>query len=369
MKHLRLLLSLCIIPCLISPGYGASTNFHGKKRLLVVDSYHREYIWSQETNEGICAAMLKFGYFDKKEQIAEYIKNDYVETSKVIIKKLWLDAKRKSNKTEKEEISLKIYKIAGEFKPDLILLGDDDAAEYIGKQFLDTEIPVVFWGVNYTPIKYGLVDCMDKPGHNVTGVYQSGYYIESLRLLKAIVPTAKTFAVLADNTPTGRSHYKAIEYLARKGALPLKLVETVSTNDYRSWKSKALELQKKVDVFFIAAYAGLKDKTVNYVQPEEVAKWYIHNISIPEAVGFRPFVKHGMLCAADDSGYNQGYEAVVIANDILAKGANPATYPPRAPKRGPHMVNIQRAKMLGITLTKDMGIEEYIGEAANLKGN
>ena len=70
------------------------------------------------------------------------------------------------------------------------------------------------------------------------------------------------------------------------------------------------------------------------------------------------FVSKGLLCGAFDSGYNQGYEAIRIANDILEHKHMPATYIPRAPKRGPLMVNRQRAKMLGLELTESMGIEQ-----------
>ncbi len=356
----RVSLILFIGLCLISVSYGTTKKASEKKRMLVVSSYNREYGWSIGTNEGFCAAMLKLGYFDNKDQIAGYTKNDYVETSRAIVKKLWMDAKRKNSKSEKAEASLRIAKIVRDFKPDIIFLGDDDAAEYIGAQFLDYKIPIVFWGINNTPVKYGLVDSMDKPGHNVTGVYQSGFYIESLELLKKIVPRVKTFAVLSDGTSAGRLHYKAIEYLEKERAFPLKLVETVSTNDYELWKKKALELQKKIDAFFVVHYAGLKDEAGNYVTPEEAAKWYVTHITIPEASVQHRFVEQGMLCAADDSAYKQGFEAVVVAHDILDKGTNPATYPPRVPERGALMVNMQRAKILGITLTKDMGIEEYI---------
>ncbi len=368
-KILKMMIVLICVFCLVLVSHGAPKQQKGKKRILVISSYHREYSWSKETNEGFCAALVKFGYFDNKEQAGEYTKNDYAESSRAIVKKLWMDAKRKSNSDEKKEMSLRIYKVARDFNPDIIFLGDDDAAEYIGKQFLDTEIPIVFWGVNNTPVKYGLVDDMKKPGHNVTGVYQPGSKVASLKLLKTIAPSIKTITVLSDATSAGRNHIKAMKYLAQKGDLPLKLADTVSTNDFEQWKSKALELQKKADSFFVAQYSGLKDAAGNYVPAEEVAKWYITHITIPEAVEFHQFIKQGMLCAADDSGYNQGYDAVVIAHDILAKGKNPATYPPRTPKRGALMVNRQRAKMLGITLTKDMGIEEYIEEASALKGS
>ncbi len=346
---------------------GAGASAAEKKRFMVVSSYHPEYQWSQETNNGFCTAMLKYGYFDSKEQAVELTENDAVETSKAIVKKLWMDTKRKKEKQAIAAITSEFTTVINDYKPDIIMLGDDNAANYIGNQFLDTNIPIVFWGVNNTPVKYGLVDSEEKPGHNVTGVYQSGYYVESLELLKKIKPSVKTFAILSVDTNTGRSHTKKIEYLALKGLLPLQLVDSISTNDFDSWKSKALDLQKKVDALFVAHYSGLEDKQKHYLSTDEVADWYFAHVQIPEAVGQSQFIKQGMLCGADDSGYNQGYEAVVIAHDILAKGADPSTYPPRAPKRGPLMVNRQRAQQLGIKLTDDMGIEEFIDEIPVLK--
>jgi putative ABC transport system substrate-binding protein len=372
MKLYKTVAALVVMCCLASVGHGASKskphkNTLIKKRILVVSSYHREYRWSQETHQGFCDAMLKYGYFDSKNQVKKYTKNDYVETKKAIVKKMWMDTKRKKGKQEKVETTARVTKEAKKFKPDFIFLGDDDAAKYIGNQFLDSRIPIVFWGVNNTPVKYGLVDTKERPGHNVTGIYQTGYYKESLLLLKKVVPSVKTFAVLTDDTIAGRSHYKAIEYLARQGALPLKLVETVVTGDYEKFKAKALELQSKVDAFFIAQYSSLRDKSGNYVSAYEIANWYMTHIKIPETAEQGQFVRQGMLCGADDSGYNQGFAAVGVAHDILSKGANPATYATRAPKRGALIVNRQRATMLGIILTKDMGIEEYVEKAAALK--
>ena len=56
-----------------------------------------------------------------------------------------------------------------------------------------------------------------------------------------------------------------------------------------------------------------------------------------------------------------------MAHDILTKGIKPADYPPHRVKRGPLIVNKERARLLGITLTPDMGIEEYAEEASVLK--
>ncbi len=361
------ILTAAVIFCLAATGYGAPKKTTAKERFVVVSSYHREYLWSQETNIGFCDAMRRAGYFNSAEQADEYSRNDYVETPTVIVKKLWMDTKRKKSRQEKLQATAEITRVIKEFKPTLIFLGDDDAAQYVGNQFLDTKVPIVFWGINNTPVKYGLVDSLEKPGHNVTGVYQPGYYRESLLLLKKIVPSVKTFAILTDDTTAGRSHYKAIEYLAQQKNLPLTLVETVITGDYEQFKSRVLELQKRVDAFFVAQYSSLLDKTGKYVTAYDVAAWYLAHVKIPETAEQGQFVKQGMLCGADDSGYNQGYEAVMVAADLLSKGANPATYPVRVPKRGALMVNRERANMLGITLTPEMGIEQYIESMDALK--
>lgn len=345
---------------LVTPGNAAPNCPSQKKRFFVVSSYHKEYNWSIETNNGFCAAMLRFKYLDNKSQIAEYTRNDFVETSRSVIKKMWMDSKRKKSNQEKATVTALITKSIKEFNPDILILGDDEAAEFVGGRFLNDKIPVVFWGLNHNPAKYGLVDRPDRPGHNVTGVFQSGYHAESAHMLRRIVPGVKSFAILSDETPSGRSNLKAVEYLVRKGEIPLKLIETVATNDSEIWRKKILELQEKVDAFYIAQYSGLKDRNGNPVPDLETAAWYVSHIKIPEFAGFKFRVEEGMLCAADDSGYNQAYEAVGVAQDILVNGAKPATYPTRAPKRGKLVANRERARILGIRLTEDMKIEEYV---------
>ena len=56
----------------------------------------------------------------------------------------------------------------------------------------------------------------------------------------------------------------------------------------------------------------------------------------------------GVLCAVDDSGYKQGYEAVRIAHRILAKGEMPGNISAYAPPPGGFVVNLERAEMLGL---------------------
>lgn len=228
-------------------------------------------------------------------------------------------------------------------------------------------MPIVFWGVNGGPVKYGLVDDINSPGHNVTGAWQAGYYRESLELLHRLAPKTKTFAILACSSETARAKIKAIQDLSQQGVLPLQLLQVVSTNSYALFQAEALKLADQVDAFFILNHDTLRDEQGNYVDILTVGRWYLEHLHKPETADERQFVQEGMLCVADDSGYNQAFEAVTMAVEILRKGQKPAQMKPRAPSRGPLIVNRQRAQMLGITLIPEMGIEEVIDEAAALQ--
>lgn len=256
-----------------------------------------------------------------------------------------------------------------EFKPDALLLGDDNATNYVGNQYIDTDTPIVFWGVNGYPLKYDLLDSIDAPGHNVTGIYQAGYLKEGVVWLRKLIPSVKTLAVLSDDSPTGRSKAKELARLVRQGQLPVRIVETVVTNSLETWKAKALALQDKVDAFFVLNHNTLKNANGQPVDQLEIGAWYLRNIKKPDIGHEKQFVEEGLLCAIDDSGYKQGYEAVKVAHRILTKGENPAAIPVYAPERGAFVVNLARAKMLGLldTVEGNPLVEQTIENALALE--
>jgi putative tryptophan/tyrosine transport system substrate-binding protein len=254
-----------------------------------------------------------------------------------------------------------------EFEPDIVLLGDDNAANHIGNEFIDSDTPVLFWGVNGTPVKYGLLDSHKRPGHNVTGIYQAGYLLESIELFKKIVPSVKTIAVISDDSKTGRSYLSALALLEQKKLLPVTVVETFRTNKFEEWKAALLRLQKRTDAFFIVNHNTLKDSFGQSVKQMEAGRWYLNNIKIPEATHPGYHVEEGFLCTADDSGFKQGYEAVKMMVRILKGGENPATMVPYAPPRGDLMVNMVRAKQLGIKIEDWMGVEKLVQKAKALE--
>ena len=338
-----------------------------KLRIFIVSSYHRQYLWSQDTSKGLYAAFKDFKFIDNDQQIDELAKNDSLETDSVVIKKVWMDTKRKSRKAQIAATTSDIVNEINVFKPDLVLLGDDNAANFVGAHLLNTSVPVVFWGVDFNPLAYGYIDSIAHPGHNVTGIYQSGYFKESLENLKKLFPNLKTFAILSDDSETGRAKSKVIVQLAEKGQLPLQLVGQVATNSFSEWQDSAMQLQGKVDAFFVVNHGSLKDDKDVPVDSLQAGAWYLVNIKKPEASPEKQFVQEGMLLSVDDSGYKQAYEAGRMADMILHQKKNPADIPLIAPSRGAIMVNRQRAAMLGVDLSNKGFIEEYIEKSAALE--
>jgi light-regulated signal transduction histidine kinase (bacteriophytochrome) len=72
--------SICLLVLLCVGPAGAQT---GKLTIFVVSSYHREYLRSQDTQKGLCAGLIEFGFIDNANQAAEFTKNDCVESDEL----------------------------------------------------------------------------------------------------------------------------------------------------------------------------------------------------------------------------------------------------------------------------------------------
>lgn len=62
---------------------------HEKRRIFIVSSYDRSYLWSQSTHAGVMAAMLRYGYLDYAEQGDKFFETDRLKTSRTVLAKSW----------------------------------------------------------------------------------------------------------------------------------------------------------------------------------------------------------------------------------------------------------------------------------------
>ena len=68
---MKKLLTMCIsvLTLLLVIPVSAQTS---KYIIFVVSSYHHEYLWSQDTQKGICAGLIEYGFIDSNDQATEF---------------------------------------------------------------------------------------------------------------------------------------------------------------------------------------------------------------------------------------------------------------------------------------------------------
>ncbi len=337
-------------------------------KIAIISSYHPEFLWTSETNEGVLKALREHKYLNSDKEEHEYTKNNYLKTEKVILRKWWMDSKRKSSLSEIQKEVTRIIADLKDFAPDIVLTGDDNATNYLGNYYIDSKTPLVFWGVNGNPMKYGLLDSLALPGRNITGVYQADYLKECTYFLKSLLPEVQNIAIVSDDSVSSRAKVKKLKRLGYSKQLPVEIKSTIVTNKVDNWKKEVITASKEVDAFFMLNHNTLKDKDGKPIDNMDIGAWYLKNIRKPEISYEQHFIVEGMLAAVSDSGVKQGYEAMKIAIRIL-EGENPGTIPVTAPQRGDYVVNKERAKMLGVyeKIKTNEKIEAWVEKALALK--
>ena len=259
--------------------------------IYIVDSYRNDkFPWTNEINQGIFSGLKK---------------GDLVEGKDFILNRATIDAYVNSTEILMQKRAEIILKDIATKKPDLIFTTDDDAFRFVGIHIEKT--PVIFNGINGDPSKYlysPKIDTINKPGHNITGVYQTTYFAQSLHLLKSLVPKAKTFAVISDTTTTGKAYWSFRKNSRR--LLPLKWKETLISDDFSEWKKAAERGEKKVDVYFLLSANAVHDSNSKLMTNDEAVAWIRDNTKLPGTASWGFQVSAGVLVSATDDGVTQG---------------------------------------------------------------
>jgi ABC-type uncharacterized transport system substrate-binding protein len=230
------------------------------------------------------------------------------------------------------------------WRPDLVYTNDDDAQELVTRQFLGSEIPFVFSGVNADPAVYGLTG-----SSNVTGVLEKEHVLETIRLLRSLVPNVRRIAVIIDEGPTWPGVVETMTE-ALDGSTDVEVTEYRLVHTFAEYKTLVEGYQRTVDAIAplgIFRFKNGQGETVDYV---DVLRWTAEHSHIPDFAFWRSRVVRGTLCAVSVSGYAQGHAAGQLARAILVDGTSPAALPMQSTRKGRPVVNLARARSLGISL-------------------
>lgn len=206
------------------------------------------------------------------------------------------------------------------------------------------DIPIV--GTSVTDfVTTGTVESNDKPGTNVTGTSDLAPIDQQIALLKRLVPDAKSVGILYCSSEAN-SVYQAEEAQKEleKEGIKVEVYTVADSNDIQQVVTKAAD---NSDAIYIPT-----DNTI--ASNMEIVK----NVTVPEKVpviaGEENMCAVGGLATLSISYYNIGYNAGLMAYDILVNGKDPAEMPIQYADEITLKYNAEIASELGIQIPDDM---------------
>lgn len=275
--------------------------------LLIVSSYHPQYLWDISYNQGLQSHLA--GHPD--------------------VHYFYLDTKRLPREAfdSRANEALRVY---NRLKPDWVLLSDDNAINYLAHPIADAGTPVVFLGMNENPRYKGLI------GHrNVTGVLERPLLKRNIQEMARMMGGLERALVLFDSSNVSLAAIED-EFDAQT---ELRIGRTRITSelyeDYNLWQEAVLKAkQNGYRALFIGLYHTLKNSAGEHVDENEVLAWTVRNSPVPVFCFWEFAVGQGQAIGGLVlDGHEQGVRAAELLNAIMA-GARPESMAPRAAERG-----------------------------------
>ncbi len=331
----------------------SANNFH---RICIVHSYGPNNVSAMPQAKGVIKALTDAGF---------------VEGENLLLKQLFMDTKKLN--TTPSAIAYagkKALKESKLFKPDIVITLDDNAAETVMMPLIDNpEIAVVFSGMNVIPEdynrKYHFFNTRQQPGHNITGVHEKLYIVESIKVMKTIVPDLQRIGIILDNSPTCDAVAKQLVLeLAEAPPYISSELKRVKTFSEYQMQIKKLNADPSIQAIYPVALTLKNDqKTITLAK---IYKWTLLNSRKPDFAVNKVFCKLGLLGGASVDFQAMGYLAGKKAAAIL-KGIPAGSLPIEdAPKYG-ITFNYARSQMLGLKIPATIiNSAEYIYKRMHL---
>ena len=195
-----------------------------------------------------------------------------------------------------------------------------------------------------THCQAGLVASLNRPGGNITGVssFSNQLFAKRLQLLHEIVPTAAVYGLLV-NPSNPNAEPDAKDAQAAADALGRKLQVLTASNDREIEAAFAAMVQRQIGGLLVGV-----DFRVFLDRREQLATLAARH-GVPTIYSQREFAAAGGLMSYGTSLADAYRQAGVYIGRIL-KGEKPADLPVMQPTRFEFVINLQTARLLGITV-------------------
>jgi len=203
-------------------------------------------------------------------------------------------------------------------------------------------IPVIFLATS-DPVADGLVDSLQKPGSNVTGITSIATVLagKRLELLKETVPRLSRVAVLWNpQDPGSTQQWKESRHAAQELGLQLHSMELTSAGQL----DNAFKEAARAHITGLAIVAG----SVATANPKLTTDLAIEH-RLPAVFDRADYVTVGGLLSYGPDRADAYRRAAVMVDKVL-KGTKPADIPVEQPTKFELVINLKTAKQIGLTI-------------------
>ena len=312
-------------------------------KVLVVHSYEQDHVCGRPQGDGVEQALKDKGWTkgENLELVSYYMNTKKIHTTP------------KAMRRQADLVKAKI----DEFNPRVVVLLDDNAIREVMLPLISRkEIAFVFTGMNGQPEDYNkkapFMVNRERPGSNVTGVYEKLWISKSLVVMEAALngfAQDDKVVGITDFSPTGNAITRQFELELSENPLSVKW-ELHRVKDFTEYQALIKELNNdpKVRAIYPAALRLETDHGDVYTA-KKIFEWTTANSRAPEMALNYFFSKIGLFGGAAVDFAAMGYMAGERAARIL-RGEKAGAIPIEEAKEYAIVFNHKRANELGIKI-------------------
>jgi putative ABC transport system substrate-binding protein len=201
-------------------------------------------------------------------------------------------------------------------------------------------IPVVF-SIGADPVAEGLVESLNRPGGNLTGVTSIASALASkrLELVRELLHDDAAVALLMNPASPGNEAERR-DSEAAAHAIGQRLEILTASNEIEIDAAFAALVQRRVSALIIGT------DTFYFAQMQRLATLAAQH-RVPAIGPLREFAAEGGLLSYGANIFEVNHQAGIVAGEVL-KGARPADVPVQQPTKFELVINLKTARALGL---------------------
>jgi ABC-type uncharacterized transport system substrate-binding protein len=300
-----------------------------KQKILVIESYHCDFDWDISYTQGIRSVL--------QDQFELYF--------------FQMDTKRIETSLYQERAD-RAWAIYNQLDPDLVILGDDNAVQYLSDYFVQVTTPVIYLGLNNNPRHYNI-----HQSQNISGVLERPLLKRAIPVIDQILSQKlKRVLVLFDDSIVAETIVK--EDFSSDIQMEILGIEVniQQVGDWSDWKQAVLSsADNNYDALFIGLFHTLKDSNGQHVPEEQVIEWSAANTPIPP-FGFWDYSigENKNIGGLVIFGFEQGKLAAEMAKEILLNGVPPSQLRAKTAEKGRYLFSRKALQKYDLTLPENI---------------